>query len=59
MIVNDRMLTYGPNNDVLIDQIRPFIHIHFRRTILNGPSSSESSLGRGDILFKNCTFLIF
>ena len=36
------MLTYGPNNDVLIDQIRPFIHIHFRRTILSGPRSIES-----------------
>ena len=59
MIVNDRMLTYGPNNDVLIDQIRPSIHIHFRRTILSGPRSIESSLGRGDILFENFTFLIF
>ena len=27
MIVNDKILTYGPNNDVLIDQIGPFIHI--------------------------------
>ena len=59
MIVNDRMLTYGPNNDVLIDQIRPFIHIHFRRAILSGPRSIENSLGRGDILFENFTFLIF
>ena len=59
MIVNDGMLTYGPNNDVLIDQIRPFIHIHFRRAILIGPRSIESSLGRGDLLFENFTFLIF
>ena len=59
MIVNDRMLTYGPNNDVLIDLIKPFIHIHFRRAILSGPRSIESSLGRGDILFENFTFLIF
>ena len=53
------MLTYGPNNDVLIDQIRPFFHIHFRRTILSGPRSIESSLSRGDILFENFIFLIF
>ena len=53
------MLTYGPNNDVLIDQIRPFIHIHFRRTILSGPRSIKSSLSRGDILFENFIFLIF
>ena len=59
MIVNDKMLTYGPNNDVLIDQIRPFIHIHFRRTILSGPRSIKSSLSRGDILFENFIFLIF
>ena len=59
MIVNDKMLTYGPNNDVLIDQIRPFIHIHFRRTILSGPRSIKSSLSRGNILFENFIFLIF
>ena len=59
MIVNDKMLTYGPNNDVLIDQIRPFIHIHYRRTILSGPRSIKSSLNRGDILFENFIFLIF
>ena len=59
MIVNDKMLTYGPNNDVLKDQIRPFIHIHFRRAILSGPRSIESSLGRGDIFLENFTFLIF
>ena len=59
MIVNDKMLTYGPNNDVLIDQIRPFIHIYFRRTILSGPRSIKSSLSRGNILFENFIFLIF
>ena len=53
MIVNDKILTYGPNNDVLIYQIGPFIHIYFRRTILSGPKPSESSLSRGDILFEN------
>ena len=53
------MLTYGPNNDVLIDQIGPFVHIHFRRAILSGPRSIESSLGQGDILLENFTFLIF
>ena len=58
MIVNDKMLTYGPNNDVLIDQITPFIHIHFRRSILSGPRSIKSSR-RGDILFENFIFLIF
>ena len=56
MIVNDKILTHGPNNDVLIDQIGPFIHIHFRRTILCGPRSIKS---RGDILFENLIFLIF
>ena len=59
MIVNDKMLTYGPNNEVVIDQIRPFIHIHYRRTILSGPRSIKSSLNRGDILFENFIFLIF
>ena len=59
MIVNDKILTYGPNNDVLIDQIGPFIHIHFRRTILSGPRSIKSSLSRGNILFENFIFLIF
>ena len=59
MIVNEKILTYGPNNDVLIDQIRPFIHIHFRRTILIGPRSIKSFLSRGDILFENFIFLIF
>ena len=44
MIVNDKILTYGPNNDVLIDQIGPFIHIYFRRTILSGPKPIKSSL---------------
>ena len=58
MIVHDKMLTYGPNNDVLIDQIGPFIHIHFRQTILNGLRSIKSSLSRGDILFENFIFLI-
>ena len=52
MIVNDKILTYGPNNDVLIDQIGSFIHIHFRQTILSGPRSIKSSLSRGDILFE-------
>ena len=56
MIVNDKILTHGPNNDVLIDQIGPFIHIHFRRTILCGSRSIKS---RGDILFENLIFLIF
>ena len=59
MIVNDKILTYGPNNDVLIDQIGPFIHIHFRPTMLSGPRSIKSSLSRADILFENCIFLIF
>ena len=59
MIVNDRMLTYGPNNDVLKDQVRPFIHINFRRAISSGPRSIKSSLGRVNILFENFTFLIF
>ena len=53
MIVNDKILTYGPNNDVLIDQIGPFIHIYFRRTTLSGPKPIKSSLSRGDILFEN------
>ena len=59
MIVNDKMLIYVPNNDVLIDQIRPFIHIHFRRTILSVPRSIKSSLSRGDILFENFIFPMF
>ena len=59
MIVNDKILTYGPNNDVLMDQIGPFIHIYFRRTILSGPRSIKISLSRGDILFENFIFLIF
>ena len=59
MIINYKMLTYGPTNDVLIDQIRPFIHIHFRRTILSGPRSIKSSLSRGDILFEIFILLIF
>ena len=59
MIINYKMLTYGPNNDVLINQIRPFIHIHFRRTILSVPRFIKSSLSRGDILFENFIFLIF
>ena len=59
MIVNDKILTYGPNNDVLIDQIGLFIHIHFRRTFLGRPRSINSSLSRGDILFENFIFLIF
>ena len=59
MIVNDKILTYGPNNDVLIDQIGPFIHIHFRRTILSGPKSIKSSLSRGDILFEDFFSLVF
>ena len=50
------MLTYGPNNDVLMDKKRPFIHIHFRGTILSGPRSIKSSLSRGDILFENFIF---
>ena len=53
MIVNDKILTFDPNKDVLIDQIGPFIHIHFRQTILSGPRSIKSSLSRGDILFEN------
>ena len=52
MIVNDEILTYGPNNDVLKDQIGPFIHIYFRRTILSGPKPIKSSLSRSDILYK-------
>ena len=36
-----KMSTYSPNNDVFIDQIRPFIHIYFRRTV-------------DLILFKSC-----
>ena len=59
MIVNDKILIYGPNNDVLIDQIGPFMHIHFRLTILSGPRSIKSSLSRSDILFENFVFLIF
>ena len=60
MIVNDKILTYGPNNDVLIDQIGPFIHIYFRRTIfLSGPKPLKSSLSRGDILFENFISLVF
>ena len=59
MIVNDKILTYRTNNDVLIDQIGPFIHIHYRRTILSGPRSIKSSLSRGDILFENFIFLVF
>ena len=53
--IHSKILTYGPNNDVLIDQIGPFIHIYFRRTILSGPRSIKSSLSRGD----NFIFLIF
>ena len=34
---NDKILTYGPNNNVYTDQIRPFIHMYLRRTILSGP----------------------
>ena len=45
--------------DVLIDQIGPFIHIHFRRAILSGPRSIKSSLSRGDILLENFILLIF
>ena len=52
-------LSAAPNNDVLIDQIGPFIHIYFRRTILSGPKSIKSSLSRGDILFENCISLVF
>ena len=59
MIVHDKILTYGLTNDVLIDQIGPFIHIHFRRRILSGPRSIKSSLSRGDILFENFIFLFF
>ena len=59
MIVNDKILTYGPNNDVLIDQIGPFIHIYFRRTILSGPKHINSSLSRGNILFENFISLVF
>ena len=59
MIVNDKILTYSPNNDVLIDQIGPFIHRHFRRTILSGPRSIKSSLSWGDFLFENFILLIF
>ena len=59
MIINDKILTYGPNNDVLIDQIGPFIHISFRRTICGGPKSIKSSLSLGDILFENFIFLVF
>ena len=58
MIVNDKILTYGPNNDVLIDRIGPFIHIYFRRTILSGPKPIKSS-SRGDILFENFISLVF
>ena len=59
MIVNDKILTYSPNNDVLIDQIGPFIHRYFRRTILSGPRAIKSSLSRGDFLFENFILLIF
>ena len=59
MIVNDKILTYGPNNDVLIDQIGPFIHIHFRRTILSGPKSIKSSLSRVIFCLKNFIFQVF
>ena len=59
MIVNDKILTYGSNNDVLIDQIGPFIHIYFRRTILSGPKPIKSSLSQGDILFENFISLVF
>ena len=59
MNVNDKILTYGLNNDVLIDQIGPFIHIYFRRTILSGPKPIQSSLSRGDILFENFISLVF
>ena len=59
MIVNDKILTYGPNNDVLIDQIGHFIHIYFRRTFLSGPKPKKSSLSRSDILFGNFISLVF
>ena len=57
--MNDKILTYGPNNDVLIDQIGPFIHIYFRRTILSGPKPIRNYLSRGDILLENCISLVF
>ena len=49
---NDKILTYGPNNNVFTDQIRPFIHMYFRRTILSGPKPIKSTLSQGDILFE-------
>ena len=56
MIINDKILTYGPNNDVLIHQIGPFIHIYFRQTILSRPKPIKS---RGDILFEIFFSLVF
>ena len=56
---NDKILTYGPSNNVFTDEIRPFIHMYFRRTILSGPKPIKSSLSRGDILFKKFSFLVF
>ena len=56
---NDKILTYGPNNNVFTDQIRPFIHMYFRRTILSGPKPIKSYLSLGDILFEIFYFLVF
>ena len=40
---------YGPGINIFVDQIRPFIHMYFRRTILSDSNPVKSSLSRGDI----------
>ena len=43
------MLTYSSNKNKFMGQIRPFIDMYIRRTILNGSNPNKSSLNRGDI----------
>ena len=39
-------LTYGPDIRIFIDQIRPFIHMYIRQTVLNGSNPIKISMNR-------------
>ena len=56
------MLTYSHNKNTFMCQIRPFIDMYIRRTILNGSNPNKNSLNRGDtfhFLSKKGRLLLF
>ena len=43
------MLTYSPNKNSFMGEIRPFIDMYIEGTILNGSNPIKKSLNQGDI----------